>query len=94
LLTDKYAIIGGVNISYRNMTDYNDLGDFLHSGGELTVFDAGVFKYYNSDIGIGKYKSLSEYGIFELYFGGGYGKAFTTDRNYINNMVIFFFSLI
>lgn len=84
-ITDKYAIIGGVNISYGNMTDYNDLGDLLHSGGDLTIFDGGIFKHYNSDIGLGKYKSFSEHGIFELYFGGGYGKAFTFDRSYINN---------
>lgn len=84
-ITDKYAIMGGVNISYGNISDFNDLGDLLHSGGELTIFDGGIFKHYNSVIGLGRYKSFSEHGIFELYGGGGYGKASTSDKNYINN---------
>jgi len=84
-LTGKYAILGGINISYGNVSDLNDFGDLLHSGGELSVFDGGMFKHYNLDIGFGRFINFSEHGSFELYAGGEYGQASTSNKSIINN---------
>lgn len=85
-ITDKYAIIGGVNISYGNVSEMSDIGDILYSGAAFSIFPSEKpFKHSVISVGGGLFKLLNKLSVWELYGGIDLGNATGLSNNNFKN---------
>lgn len=82
-ISDNLAAIGEFAVSYGNFSNISDLGDIMPSDDILFAFNGGGYNNWNTELGIGKFISLSHYSIFEFYSGLGYGNsnAYNHEKN-------------
>ncbi len=85
-ITDRYAIIGGVNVSYGNVSEMSDIGDIFYSGAAFSIIPSEKpFKHSVISVGGGSFKLLNEVGVLELYGGIDLGKARGLSNNNFKN---------